>query len=89
MNSLFGQDEKIAAGCVDIFSFGNILQINNKGGEKIHGELTLYDMSGRDVFSISVEFEKSASFALNLSKGIYIARLVSDACVISRLVWID
>ena len=89
INSSFGQDEKMAAGFVDIFSFGHFLQINNNSEDKIRGELMLYDMSGRSVFNCKVDFEKSVKVELRLSKGMYISRLVTDTFVESKLVWID
>ena len=79
----------MAAGFVDIFSFGHFLQINNNSEDKIRGELMLYDMSGRSVFNCKVDFEKSVKVELRLSKGMYISRLVTDTFVESKLVWID
>ena len=66
----------------DIVAADGGIEINGlKSGEKI----SIYDMSGMETVSVTAE---SANFRINLTKGLYIVRIVSDNDVTNKKIMV-
>ena len=87
LNSFTGLDENTTSDELKIYSDRNVVYLIN-GENKFSGDLNIYDMAGKSVYSS--KFQNSTSFeaSLNVEKGFYIVKLVTDNTIVTEKVFI-
>jgi len=78
----------IPAGSFRIWSFEDRVYVDLTGSARQAGVLTLFDLSGRSVYSCGVKAGKLSVFSPGLTQGVYVARLCMEGSVASEKLFI-
>jgi len=71
---------------VNIYSFDNIIKINNN--EAINGEIIICNILGEKVSSKNISRNSEASIVLENAQGVYLVKFITDKGVITKKVYV-
>ncbi len=87
LNSLIGVEDYEMINSIKIYSDRNVVYLVNNEN-RFSGNLTIYDMTGKSVYSNTLQNSANFEAMLNVEKGFYIVKLITDNNIITEKVFI-